>query len=167
MHTKKRTVIIDVIIGLISVGLGAGAFYLTFGFQVGASSGLASGMNAAFYPRLIASILMVLGAVLILQSRLASSFPILADEDLPESGKSIQAIFKIFPLVIAFTLALPVIGYFAATAILVVILLFIVGEYRPLWLVGVTVLVVASFFVLFRYGFNIVPLKGYIWGALS
>ena len=68
MTNLTRQSVVDVAIGLISLGLGLSVYFLTFGFQIGVSSGLASGMDASLYPRLIASILTILGLVLLVKT---------------------------------------------------------------------------------------------------
>jgi hypothetical protein len=165
MSALNRQSLVDIAIGMISLGLGLGVYFLTFGFQIGASSGLASGMDASLYPRIIASILIVLGLILLvktvflnrtIQSQSADTLSV-------GNGKTGNGLIKLFPLGIGFTIAFPLLGYFASTGIFVAAMLFVAGERRLVPVFVTTIVVVASFYLLFRYGFNIVLPEGRIW----
>jgi len=164
MSPLNRQSLVDIAIGLISLGLGLGVYYLTFGFQVGASSGLASGMDASLYPRLIASILIGLGLILLAKTIFGARALQSESADIsPSSGQTGSGLLKLFPLGIGFTIAIPLLGYFISTSIFVVAMLFVSGERRLLLIVVTTILIVTSFYLLFRYGFNIVLPEGRIW----
>ena len=164
MSPFKRQSLVDIAIGLISLGLGLGVYFLTFGFQVGASSGLASGMDASLYPRLIASILIGLGLILLVKTIIGARVLQSESADIsPSSGQTGRGLLKLFPLGVGFTIVFPLLGYFISTSIFVVAMLFVSGERRLLLIVVTTILIVTSFYLLFRYGFNIVLPEGRIW----
>lgn len=167
MPALNRQSMVDIATGMISLGLGLGVYFLTFGFQIGASSGLASGMDASLYPRIIASILIVLGVILLVKTVFLNQK--IRDENADVvSNSNIQTgngLVKLFPLGIGFTIVFPLMGYFVSTSAFVAAMLFVSGERRIVLIITTTVFVVISFYLLFRYGFNIVLPEGRIWRA--
>jgi|TARA_B110000914_G_C15427818_1_gene429856 hypothetical protein len=165
MTNLTRQSVVDVAIGLISLGLGLSVYFLTFGFQIGVSSGLASGMDASLYPRLIASILTILGLVLLVKTLFLANvyWSGSVSNGRDNNVQTGTGLIKLFPLGIGFTIAFPILGYFLSTGIFVVLLLFVSGERRPVLIAAAAFVIVLSFYLLFRYGFNIVLPSGQIW----
>ena len=165
MPALNRQSMVDIATGMISLGLGLGVYFLTFGFQIGASSGLASGMDASLYPRIIATILIVLGIILLVKTIFLNQTS--REENAKAASNSNSqtgnGLIRLFPLGIGFTIAFPLVGYFVSTGAFVAAMLYVTGERRIVLIAATTILVVISFYLLFRYGFNIVLPEGRIW----
>lgn len=161
IFARESTGLADLLGGVLSICLGSLALRLSFGFQIDASDRVGGGIDAALYPRLIATAVIILGLVLVvkgIQARLTAAGA--ATGAATPGGRSWLVLPAIYATLVVFTLVLIDVGYVIASLVLIAVILLLLGERRPLVVVVVSTAVTAGIFLAFRYGFNIVLPEG-------
>ena len=153
----------DLVSGILSILLGSLTMRLSFGFQIKASDRVGGGIDAALYPRLISTAVIILGLVLLVQgvqARLTAP----ASRGTASADKSLFVLLALYTTLVIFTLVLNSIGYFIASLVLIAVVMVLLGERRALVIAVVSVAVTAGIFIAFRHGFNIVLPEGLLAG---
>ncbi len=152
----------DLVSGVLAILLGSLTMRLSFGFQIKASDRVGGGIDAALYPRLIATAVIILGLVLVvkgIQTRLTAADA--ASGAATTSGRRSWFVLPaLYATLVVFTLVLNGVGYVVASLVLIAVILLLLGERRPLVVVVVSAAVTAGIFIAFRHGFNIVLPEG-------
>lgn len=153
----------DLVSGILSILLGSLTMRLSFGFQVKASDRVGGGIDAALYPRLISTAVIILGLVLLIQgvqARLAAP----TNRGAVSADKSLLVLLALYTTLVIFTLVLNSIGYVIASLVLIAVVMVLLGERRALVIAVVSVAVTTGIFIAFRHGFNIVLPEGLLAG---
>ena len=161
IFARGSTGLADLLGGVLSICFGSLAMGLSFGFQIDASDRVGGGIDAALYPRLIATAVIILGLVLVvkgIQARLTAAGA--ATGAATPGGGSWLVLPALYATLVVFTLVLIEVGYVIASLVLIAVILLLLGERRPLVVVVVSTAVTAGIFLAFRYGFNIVLPEG-------
>ncbi len=155
----------DLAASLVSMGLGAWLFWQTFSFNVTASERVGGGIDAAGYPRLLASLTVLLGITLAGRAlwKWRAALPCPAASPAGQGGGKLRAAFS-FAVLLFYTLLLEPLGFLVATPLAVGALLRIVGGRGALHAAVAAVAFTAAIFVFFRYGVNIVLPEGLLRG---
>lgn len=158
MKTSFRT--IDILAPLGFVLLGAVILHQTY--TTFAEAGAASGdalSNSALFPRFIAWGAIATGAAILLQTLFGGSAQAetpAAPEGQGEPDKSLKLrAFASFIAIVIYFAALPLVGFYLSTAVLMILLFAVLGA-RPLEAAVLGVLVTAITVIAFEKGLNVV-----------
>lgn len=150
----------DAFAAVFAVALGVWIVFTTFtSDMISVSSHIGGGIDAAGYPRLLGSVAIIIGALIALSVWLAA--PVRSQDGEIRKLHCLGA----FLALVAYLVMLPWFGFFVSTPLLVVALMWMLGDRRPVVLAAVAVVTTAAFYVAFRHGAGILLPEGEIFAA--
>jgi hypothetical protein len=137
---KKYNIILVILMLLIA----GGVFYQTKDMP----DEILGTLGAAHWPRFIAVMLLIFTALLLIQtifSKSSSSSP------LNFKSGGIKRVFALFGILIAFGLALPILGFQLSSFLFIIAVMLVMGEKKKSWIVGSSVGITVVIYIIFDY----------------
>jgi hypothetical protein len=105
-------------------------------------------LGAAYWPRFIAVVLLIFTVLLSIQTIFSKS-----DSPSPINFKSggIKRVFALFGILIAFGIALPILGFLFSSFLFIIAVMLVMGEKKKSWIFWSSVGITAGIYVIFDY----------------
>jgi len=146
--------------GLVSIAFGGLFLYQTYQLELERVRNVGGGMSAAAYPRLLASLIIILSGILIVKAIFNS---LRSGEEKKETPVDFKALVKsaiVFVALVVYILILKPVGYLIATPILLIVIMFLTGERKWYYIVPTSILIPVILFVIIYYAFHILLPEG-------
>ncbi len=155
---RRRNIIAGLV--LVAAGLGYGLLTLRLPTRT-----LPYTPDPSFFPWINTGLILVLAAALLVRAVLS---PRVADkpDGTAARGRERAAALTLGAF-LAYLLALPVVGFLLATIPFFAVLMLLLGERRPIWVITGSVAVPLMLFVVFRLGFGIILPRGLMSAVLG
>lgn len=153
-NSKCWTGLLGLVGALVWLAFGGLLFWQTYhlaGTEVAAAEGV---VGPVFYPRLLAVLVILCAGILTLNMLARRRIPRVhehGDGDEPRPKRNYLLSVLAFASLLAYTWLLPIVGYLILTPVMTFGLMFLMGERRWILMLGISIMLPVSLFLIFRY----------------